>query len=53
MLDKHLVPVNPAAEASLAAVEEVDAVVLNVEPNHITTEHTLVEEKLRICTLNQ
>ena len=46
MLNKHLVPVNPTAKASLAAVKEVDAVVLNVEPNHITTEHTLLGKNI-------
>ena len=37
VFDKHVAAVHTAAEATLAAVDEVETVVLNVESHHITT----------------
>ena len=42
MLNQHLVPVYSASKTPLAAVKEVDAVVLNVEPDHVAAKHTLI-----------
>ena len=41
VLDQHFVPVDPAAQTPLAAVQEVDTVVLRVEANHVTAQHAL------------
>ena len=40
-LYQHFVSVHSAAQTSLAAVQEVDAIVLSVETNHVTTQHAL------------
>jgi hypothetical protein len=37
MFHDHLLAVDPAAENPLAAIEEVNAVVFNVETNQIAT----------------
>ena len=41
MLYQHFAPVDSAAKTSLTTVQEVDAVVLSVETNHVTPQHTL------------
>ena len=41
MLYEHLISVNPAAETSLTAVEEVDTIILDVKTDHIASQHTL------------
>ena len=41
MLHQQVLTVDPAAEAPLAAVDEVQAVVLNVKTDHVATEHSL------------
>ena len=41
MLHQHVGPVHAAAEAPLGAVEEVEAVVLSMEPDHVAAQHPL------------
>ena len=36
VLNDHLLPVDPAAQNPLAAIQEIDAVVLDVEPDQVT-----------------
>lgn len=44
MLDQQPDPVNPAAQPALAAVHEVDAIVVNVETNQVTAKDTLTND---------
>ena len=41
MLHQHVGPVHAAAQAPLCAVQEVEAVILGMEPDHVTTKHAL------------
>ena len=41
-------PVDASSKASLAAVDEVQAVVLHVEPDHIATQNSLGQNYLKI-----
>ena len=36
MFDQHVVAIDAAAESALAAVDEVETVVLDVEAHHVT-----------------
>lgn len=41
VLDQQIFTIHPAAEAPLATVDEVQAVILDMETDHVATEHTL------------
>ena len=41
VLHQHVGPVHAAAQTPLGAVQEVEAVVLGVEPDHVTAQHAL------------